>query len=112
MADWWGITGRDLGWCGNLERRVMRWLHTRFLDRLLSRYGGIQRCPWCKQCAQAYDGTHFDSESDPMIDALHCGNCGGVSRFRFELGMIALDPIGLAPPPVPTVRKKEDPSHG
>lgn len=99
-SSWWSISKRNIGWVGNLERRVMLWLHDRFLERLLRRYGGIQQCPWCKQCAQAFDGSRFDSTTDPTIDALHCGNCGGTSRWRFEMGMMPLQPIGLAPPPV------------
>jgi hypothetical protein len=83
-----------------VEGAVSRWLHGRALERALHRFGGWQICPWCKQCAQLHDGSYFDSKTDPMIDALHCGNCGGVSRWRFELGMMPLDPIGLSPPPV------------
>lgn len=101
--DWLTTPSANLGWLGNLEKRVIRFLYRRMLDRLLIRYGGIQRCPWCRQCAQASDGWRFDSETDPTIDALHCGHCGGVSRWRFEHGMMSLNPVGLSPPPVPTV---------
>ncbi|UYY77760.1 hypothetical protein [Sphingomonas sp. R1] len=96
--DWLKLTTVDLGAIGNAERKLIGWLHRRFLDRLLRRFGGIQQCPWCKQCAQAHDGWHFDSWTDPKIDALHCGNCGGVSRWRFEHGMMPLEPIGLQAP--------------
>ncbi len=98
--DWLKLPTDDKGPLARIEHRLMRWLHDRMLDRLLRRYGGIQMCPWCKQCAQAHDGWHFDSKTDPTIDALHCGNCGGVSRWRFELGMMGLEPIGLRAPPV------------
>lgn len=101
-ADWLSLPSNEKGWIAMLEHRVMRWLHRRMLDRLLRRYGGIQMCPWCNQCAQAHDGWRFDSVTDPSIDALHCGNCGGVSRWRFEWGMMPLTPIGLRAPPVET----------
>lgn len=83
------------------EHKVMRWLYRRLLDRLVKRYGGLQRCPWCLSCAQMGDTWNFDSQADPSIDALTCGVCGGMSRWRFEIGMIPLEPIGLQPPPVP-----------
>ena len=83
-----------------LEQVVANWLHERALRRALDRWGGIQWCPWCKQCVQLHEGWHFDSQTDVTIDALHCGNCGGVSRWRFEVGMLQLDPPGLSPPPL------------
>lgn len=83
-----------------LEERLSQWLYDRKLYRALKRFGGYQQCPWCKQIAHLYEGTRYDSKTDPTIDALHCGNCGGVSRWRFEMGMIPLNPIGLSPPPV------------
>ncbi len=98
--DWLKLPSHDKGLLVGIEHRVMCWLHRRMLNRLLTRYGGIQLCPWCKQCAQAHNGWYFDSKTDPTIDALHCGNCGGVSRWRFEFGMMPLMPIGLTPPPV------------
>jgi hypothetical protein len=98
MADWIKFPSGDKGWLAGIEHRLMGWLHGRMIDRLLRRYGGIQMCPWCKQCAQAHDGWHFDSKTDPCIDALHCGNCGGVSRWRFELGMMPVEPFLMTPP--------------
>ncbi len=83
-----------------IENWLLKKLQDRVEKRIIRRYGGIQRCPWCKQWAQLYDGSRFDSETDPTIDALICGNCGGISRWRFEMGMTPLDPIGLKPPPV------------
>lgn len=97
---WLKLTSVNLGWLGNVERQLIGWLYGRMLDRLMRRFGGIQQCPWCKQCVQAHDGWHFDSKTDPMIDALHCGNCGGVSRWRFEFGMMPLDPAGQSAPKV------------
>jgi len=88
------------------KRTVSKWLHERDKRRALWMFGGIQICPWCKQWVQLHDGWHFDSKTDPDIDALHCGNCGGVSRWRFEVGMIPLDPIGLTPPPVVCIQAK------
>jgi len=100
MRDWLSLPQSDATGLARHEHALMRWLHRRMLERLMRRYGGIQRCPWCKQCAQLGDGWCFDSKTDPLIDALHCGNCGGVSRWRFEMGMMPLDPIGISPPPV------------
>lgn len=96
-------TQRNLGWLGNLERRLSQWLYLRMLDRIQKSTGGLQWCPWCKQCVQAYDGSHFTNRHDITVDALHCGNCGGVSRWRFEHGMLPLDPIGLTSPLVKVV---------
>ena len=84
-----------------LENALTKWLHHRAIVRALNRWGGTQICPWCKQVVQLHDGWYFDSKTNPEIDALHCGNCGGVSRWRFEMGMLPLHPIGLSPPPVP-----------
>lgn len=92
------LSTTKLGRIGNFEKRVMTWLYARFLDRLMRRFGGIQTCPWCHQVAQAYDGWRFDSKTDPSIDELHCGNCGGTSRWRFEMGMIPLTPLRGQPP--------------
>lgn len=90
----------NLGWLGNLERGVMFWLKDRLENRLMRRYGGIQSCPWCLQIVQEYQHSVFSTTEDVSVDALHCGNCGGVSRWRFEFGMLPLDPIGLTAPPV------------
>lgn len=90
----------DRSWLARLEERISLWLKRRAEERMLRRFGGIQWCPWCKQVAQWTGEWHFYSRTDPYIVALHCGNCGGVSRWRFEMGMIPLSPIGLTPPPV------------
>ncbi len=88
------------------ENALSLWLHERAKERAMKRFGGIQRCPWCKQWAQLHEGWFFDSHTDPTIDALHCGNCKGVSRWRFEMGMMPLDPIGRTCPPVPFASDK------
>jgi hypothetical protein len=100
VSDWLTLPKDDRGWLAGVEHRIMRWLHNRMLSRLAQKYGGIQQCPWCKQCAQTGDSWHFDSRTDPVVDALHCGVCGGVSQWRFEMGMIPLNPIGKTPPPM------------
>lgn len=107
MGNWLKLTTVDLGWLGNAERRLIKWLYGRFIERLLRKFGGIQQCPWCRQCAQAFDGWHFDSKTDPMIDALHCGNCGGVSRWRFEMGMTPIEPFMMMPPKAPDTGEGE-----
>lgn len=98
---WFKLSSVNLGWLGNAERSLIEWLYHRYLERLMRRIGGIQMCPWCHTCAQAHDGWHFDSKSDPSVDALHCGNCGGVSNWRFEMGMIPVEPHRAKPPKEP-----------
>lgn len=99
MGRWLTLPSVDLGHFGNIEKALIGLLYSRMTNRLARRFGGVQQCPYCQQCAQAGDQWYFDSETDPTIDALHCGVCGGVSRWRFEMGMIALNPNGLSPPP-------------
>lgn len=103
--NWIALPAAASGWLDKAERRLLRWLHDRQIDRVLARCGGVQVCPWCNTCAQLAPNTRF--VSTPEVDELHCGNCGGVSRWRFELGMIGLEPIGLTPPPVPTIQARE-----
>lgn len=76
-----------------------RWSVRRAEERLLRQFGGIQTCPWCRQCAQMGDGWHFGTwDRDPFLDVLTCGVCGGTSLWRFEIGMIY---IGALVPPAP-----------
>ena len=69
--------------------RLERWLRKRRIERTLQRYGGIQWCPWCKQCAQdGNTGWRFDpSKDEPMFDVLTCGICGGTSLWLWGMGM-------------------------
>lgn len=72
------------------ERAVRRWRD----NQLLRRFGGIQRCPWCRQVAQSGDNWHFEEwERDPFVDVLTCGVCGGTSLWRFEMGMMWIGPL-------------------
>lgn len=78
------------------------WLERRRRERMLRRFGGIQRCPWCRQIAQDGDGWSFvEWGGNPFHDVLTCGVCGGTSVWHFAIGMHAVGP--LAPPrPDPT----------
>lgn len=69
--------------------KIEVWLRKRREDRMLKRYGGLQDCPWCKQCAQdANVEWRFDPWPDnPFYDQLTCGVCGGTSLWMWGLGM-------------------------
>lgn len=69
--------------------RIEAWLRKRREDAMLKAYGGIQSCPWCKQCAQENNADwHFDAwPEDRMYDLLTCGVCGGTSLWIWGHGM-------------------------
>ncbi|WP_164867937.1 hypothetical protein [Rhodovarius crocodyli] len=80
-----------------LESKMLGWLTRRKEERLLLRHGGIQTCPWCRQCAQfSPDWSLVPSEEHPTLDVLTCGVCGGTSLWLFAIGMVPMAP--LAPP--------------
>lgn len=82
---------------GKLTNAIQRWLDRRNENDLMRRFGGIQRCPWCKQWAQSRDGWHFKADPDnAMLDVLTCGVCQGTSLWMFGMGMHYVKP--LAPP--------------
>lgn len=82
-----------------LEARLLHKLQERRFDRLMQRYGGIQTCPWCRQCAQSSgDWSFTEWEGNPFHDVLTCGVCGGTSVWHFAVGMIAIGPLD---PPKP-----------
>lgn len=73
---------------------VEMYIHRRNTDQMTSRFGGVQRCPWCRQWAQSVDGWNFRaSEVEPMHDVLTCGVCGGTSLWHFAMGMHYIRPI-------------------
>ena len=83
----------------SIETAISKWLTDRRDERLLRRFGGIQRCPWCRQIAQSQGGWSFKAwERDEMLDVLSCGVCRGKSLWRFELLMIYIGPLE---PPAP-----------
>lgn len=61
----------------------------------MRRYGGIQWCPWCRQCAQDNNiGWHFaPSAENLMLDVLTCGVCGGTSEWLWGMGFHFLRPL-------------------
>lgn len=69
--------------------RLEGWLRERRMARMLRAYGGLQWCPWCKQCAQ--DGNaewrFTASAENPLFDVLTCGVCAGRSVWFFGMGM-------------------------
>ncbi len=85
-----------------MSGRVLQWAVTRRDEKLLKRFGGIQTCPWCKQCAQSGEGWSFKPwERDQFLDVLTCGVCGGTSLWRFELGMTWIGSLNPPPPKWP-----------
>jgi hypothetical protein len=79
--------------------KLEAWLRRRRENQLLERWGGIQTCPWCRQCAQSEPGWGFTPyEGDLFLDVLTCGVCKGTSLWKFELGMFFVAPLN---PPVP-----------
>ncbi len=68
-------------------------------EKMLQKFGGIQRCPWCRQWAQSEDGWSFRQQDilSPH-DILTCGVCGGTSLWHFAVGMHYVCPMN---PPKP-----------
>ncbi|WP_269582016.1 hypothetical protein [Roseibium sp. Sym1] len=78
---------------------IGRWVDRKREEKMMHAFGGIQRCPWCRQWAQSSGDWHFKTyEENPYLDVLTCGVCGGTSLWRFELGMLF---EGSLEPPVP-----------
>lgn len=88
-----------------LEKKLSAFLNRRRHDRLVRRFGGIQQCPWCRQCAQDGDGWNFKpSKESAGLDALTCGVCGGTSLWLFGMGMHFIRPLD---PPKPAFQAPE-----
>jgi hypothetical protein len=89
-----------------LEARLRNWLKRRHEHALMKRYGGIQWCPWCRQCAQSEGDWRFDPwEVSPTLDVLTCGVCGGTSIWLFAPVMIYM---GALNPPMPAHEARID----
>jgi hypothetical protein len=102
------MTSTEAGRSG-MEELAGRWLRRRKEQRLLRRFGGIQTCPWCRQCAQAGEGEwHFKPwVADTSLDVLTCSVCTGTSIWLWGMGMhfmAALDP------PKPAFEARIDPA--
>ena len=87
---------------------IFTWLERKLKERrdneLLAKYGGIQTCPWCKQCAQEKPGWKFTQwVRDPFLDVLTCGVCAGTSLWHFTIGMVYVAPLDPPTPDVPTL---------
>lgn len=82
-----------------LKDRIRRWLDRDQREGLIRKFGGIQKCTWCRQWAQTGEGWAFETwDRDPMLDKLSCGVCGGTSLWRWEMGFMYIGPLA---PPVP-----------
>lgn len=68
-----------------LRRRLQR----QHENHLAARYGGIQWCPWCRQCAQSGPGDwHFKPwDQEASLDVLTCSVCQGTSVWLWGMGM-------------------------
>ena len=76
------------------EERLLSALQKRKRSRLLSLYGGIQTCPWCRQIAQSQKGCGFSCyDADQSLDVLTCGVCEGESLWMFGMGMHFIKPL-------------------
>lgn len=68
-------------------------------DQMIYRFGGIQKCPWCRQWAQSEPGWSFAmSPEEPQHDILTCGMCRGTSLWHFAFGMHYVRPIDAPKP--------------
>lgn len=82
----------------SITDRIITWAEDRKLDQIAQKYGGYQRCPWCRQCAQSMPGwSMLLCDADPFLDVLTCGVCKGTSLWRFEIMMHYVAPLD---PPV------------
>ena len=80
---------------------LRKYLENRETDRLAKRFGGVQKCPWCKQWAQKDanpDWKFTPCEEDLQLDTLTCGVCGGTSHWLWAMGFIYIRP---GKPPLP-----------
>jgi hypothetical protein len=91
-----------------LERRLRDWLKRRHERALMERYGGIQWCPWCRQCAQTGDNpwSFKPWDKDGSLDVLTCSVCTGTSVWLWALGMIYMHELD---PPKPAFAARTTP---
>lgn len=81
-----------------LTKAVRRWLERAEHEYVLRRSGGNQTCPWCRQGVNHFTGTHVRTFTpDPMLDEIVCGNCGGTSIWKWEMGFVFIT-AGDRPP--------------
>ena len=76
--------------------RIRQWADDRIKLKLLEENGGIQWCPWCNQCMQEYDDTHWTPQD--LFDIIECGNCHGTSKWVFTIGMLFVETVSPPPP--------------
>ena len=86
-------------------QKIIDWAAKHQTNALLKKHGGIQNCPWCRQCAQSEPDWQFEQwDKDPFLDILTCGVCGGTSLWRFEMGMMYIGPLNPPEPKWPMVK--------
>jgi len=86
-------------WITGFPRRVRRWLERCEAALVDERCGGNQRCPWCRQGVNHFKATSITATPDGFTDAITCGNCGGSSLWKWEIGFFYI--CRLVPPPEP-----------
>lgn len=96
---------------GVLERRVRDWLNRRHEHALMQRYGGIQWCPWCRQCAPTGDNpwSFKPWDQDQFLDVLTCSVCTGTSVWLWAMGMTYMRELDPPKPAFP--RRTATPSE-
>lgn len=81
-----------------LTRPVRRWLERAESNHAINTCGGDQRCPWCRQWVNQFEGTRIAPlKADLALDEITCGNCGGASAWKWEIGFIFV--CSTVPPP-------------
>lgn len=72
-----------------LTALIRAWLERAEEKLAARRFGGDQKCPWCNQWQNQFADSHRrDFAPNPMLDELVCGNCGGTSLWKWEMGFI------------------------
>ncbi len=88
-----------------IETKISMALEERRLDRMTRKFGGIQKCTWCRQHAQDGDDWNFAPyDEDFSLDVLTCGVCGGTSLWLWGMGMHFIRPLD---PPKPAFEASE-----
>lgn len=87
--------GRRGSW---LTLKVRKWLERAEAAYTLKKCGGDQRCPWCQQWMNQFDGTRIEPfTGNSMMDEITCGNCFGTSLWKWEVGFFFV--MAADPPP-------------
>ncbi len=74
----------------SILNKIHDWISKRKQDELLQKHGGLQWCPWCKQCMQDHTYSIQPFNENKLFDEFICGNCHGTSVWHFAMGFIYL----------------------